>query len=452
MPKINASKGDEERGEPVPATKFQRKNIPSTDGAWQDGTIRKKLSTAFIIVICLVVAFVGIAIAVQVRTIERAATLEGEHVAKLLADAAIQDNHIRPKLQEFVARLNSLGTRDVVIVDTGKIGLADADITDIGVLFDHDDDNEVGKTIKDNQVRTFIETNKDHPNGAYQIVVPLQRVGPDLGKVTIGAIVLEYGPIRDTLFASELGALYLTTAIGFIVVLLVAAFGLSVTRRITQPLQELQAAVERITAQDYGARVVVASRDEIGLLGTAFNSMAEDLSASHAKLAEQRQELENHITDLEQARNDANIANLAKSNFLATMSHEIRTPMNGVLGMTELLLHTELSPKQQRFVQTVHRSGESLLIIIDEILDFSKIEAGKMTLENVPFDLRCAEGSPYGSTDRSIRPESRGAAIHFFLNSQGPVTSLIESVLILMTDIYQPLFNFFHDDLKCMSS
>jgi methyl-accepting chemotaxis protein len=184
--------------------------------------------------------------------------LEGEHVAKLIADAAIQNNNIRPKLQELVARLNLLGKRDAVIVDTGKIGLADADITDIGVLYKHDSDNEVGKTIKDNQVRTFIETNKDHPDGAHQIVVPLQRIGPDLGKVTIGAVILEYGPIRDALFASELGALYLITTIGFIVVLLVAIFGISVTRRITQPIQELKAGVERITAQDYGARVVVA--------------------------------------------------------------------------------------------------------------------------------------------------------------------------------------------------
>jgi signal transduction histidine kinase/CheY-like chemotaxis protein/HPt (histidine-containing phosphotransfer) domain-containing protein len=357
-------------------------------GAWQDSTIRKKLAMAFIVVIFFVVAFVGVAIAVQVKTIEHAAILEGAHVAQLIADATIQDNKIRPKLQEFVARFNSLGKRDVVIVDTGKVGLADADITDIGVLFNHDANNEVGQTIKDSQVRTFIETNEDHPDGAYQIVVPLQRIGPDLRKVTIGAVILEYGPIRDALFASELSALYLITAIGFIVILLVAIFGLGVIRRITQPIQELKAGVERITAQDYGARVVVASRDEIGLLGMAFNSMAEDLSVSHAKLAEQRQELENHIIDLEQARNDANIANHAKSNFLATMSHEIRTPMNGVLGMTELLLHTELTPKQQRFVQTVHRSGESLLVIIDEILDFSKIEAGKLTLEHAPFDLR----------------------------------------------------------------
>ena len=83
----------------------------------------------------------------------------------------------------------------------------------------------------------------------------------------------------------------------------------------------------------------------------------------------------------------AEAANVAKSRFLANMSHEVRTPMNGILGMSELLMQTPLNDKQRRYVQTLQKSGQTLIQIINDILDISKIEAGKLKLEQIAFDL-----------------------------------------------------------------
>jgi EAL domain-containing protein (putative c-di-GMP-specific phosphodiesterase class I)/signal transduction histidine kinase/CheY-like chemotaxis protein len=205
----------------------------------------------------------------------------------------------------------------------------------------------------------------------------------------VGRVVL-LGKLADG-WARLASSLLLSLAAGLTAALVGLFVAARLQRGIAGPVVALTSAMQAVReSHDYHRAAEVEADDEVGDLVAGFNDMLAEIRTRDDAIAQHMAGLEATVTertvDLKLAKDAAEAANLAKSDFLATMSHEIRTPMNGVMVMAEMLAAGELPPKQRRFAEVIAKSGASLLAIINDILDFSKIEAGKLELEAAPAD------------------------------------------------------------------
>jgi len=245
--------------------------------------------------------------------------------------------------------------------------------------------------ISNRSLLTYIDGDPTEGFSTYQGLRDVEVLGASSYVYSVGWRVVSELPLAEVrspvrkMNQTMVGAMTLA-------MLMTGAIGILFARWLVSPLNRLTLAATQISEGNLEAQVKVRSRNELGLLASVFNQMAQQLRQTFSALEDAKATLETRVeartAELKTAKLTADEANHAKSEFLASMSHELRTPLNGILGYAQILQQEDgLSEEQDRGLNVIRQCGAHLLTLINDILDLSKIEARKMDLVPTPLYL-----------------------------------------------------------------
>jgi len=262
-------------------------------------SIKTRLLLGAFLISLLIVFITGFAVLEQLDTAEAAAKLEAEHVAAALAYSSIDEalNRDKKLLQNYVNGLHLIYRRDITVVDLKKLRIADSDLADVGNVYEHDENNEVGQTLKDGRTRHFTEVSPLFPSGTRQVVVPIRKEQARGDSPVIAAVIMEYTPIYDDLLGIAGTKIRLIVVVAALCIFLALLASVMIARQITNPLTALTLAAADLASGKFDTKVDVDRRDEIGVLAKAFNDMAVELKESQNRLLSHGRELESKIAE-----------------------------------------------------------------------------------------------------------------------------------------------------------